>query len=117
MSAALARALVTTEAREWQDDVAADATRTEVLKLAHGQAAHARLGGGLAGPRTARPAPAPVVLEALSGHVVLALSEAGDVELVGDGIARLRQEGTGSQTQRRPHAATTATCARSSTRP
>lgn len=98
--AALARALVTTAAREWHDDVAAVATRTEVLKLAHWQAAHTGIAGDLVDPRSARPAPAPVVLDALCAHVKDALSEAGDADLVRDGLARLRHEGTGARTQR-----------------
>jgi carboxylate-amine ligase len=98
--AALARALVTTAAREWHDGVAPTVTRTEVLKLAHWQAAHTGLEADLVDPRTARPVPAPAVLDALCEHVGDALTEAGDVELVRDGIARLHREGTGAQLQR-----------------
>jgi carboxylate-amine ligase len=98
--AALARALVTTAAREWHDGVAPTVTRTEVLELAHWQAAHSGLDGDLVDPRTARPAPARAVLDALCGHVGEALGEAGDAELVRDGVARVFREGTGARVQR-----------------
>jgi carboxylate-amine ligase len=98
--AALARALVTTAARAWHDGVGPTVTRTELLRLAHWQAARAGLGDDLVDPRSARPAPAPVVLDALCEHVDVALTEAGDADLVRDGIARLRREGTGAHLQR-----------------
>jgi carboxylate-amine ligase len=98
--AALTRALVATAAGQWHEGVAAAATRTEVLKLAHWQAAHVGLTDDLVDPRTARPATAPVVLDGLCEHVGDALSEAGDVELVRNGLARLLRSGTGAQTQR-----------------
>jgi carboxylate-amine ligase len=98
--AALGRALVTTAAREWRDGVAPTVTRTEVLKLAHWQAAHTGLGGDLLDPHTAKPAPAPSALDALCAHVGDALVEAGDAELVRDGITRIRRQGTGAELQR-----------------
>jgi len=98
--AVLARALVTTAAGEWRDGVAPPAMRTEVLKLAHWQAAHTGIGDALVDPRSARPAPAAVVLDAFCEHLGTALAEAGDAELVRDGIARIRREGSGSQLQR-----------------
>jgi glutamate---cysteine ligase / carboxylate-amine ligase len=98
--AALARALVTTAARQWRDATAAVPMRTEVLKLAHWQAAHAGLTGDLVDPGTARPARAPVVLDALCEHLQEALAETGEDGLVRDGLARLLRNGTGAQTQR-----------------
>jgi glutamate---cysteine ligase / carboxylate-amine ligase len=98
--AALARALVTTGARQWQDGSEPAVARTEVLKLAHWQAAHAGLAQDLVDPRTMRPAAASVVLDALCEHVGDALREAGDDDLVRDGVARLLRRGTGARTQR-----------------
>jgi carboxylate-amine ligase len=97
---ALARALVTTAARGWQDGSRPEAVRTEVLKLAHWQAAHAGLAHDLVDPRTTRPAAASVVVDALCDHVGDALREAGDDDLVRDGVARLVREGTGARRQR-----------------
>jgi carboxylate-amine ligase len=97
---ALARALVTTAARDWREGTAAPVVRTEVLKLMHWQAAHSALDGDLVDPRSARPAPARMVLDALCEHVGDALSEAGDVDLVHEGIGRLWHTGTGARSQR-----------------
>jgi carboxylate-amine ligase len=44
--------------------------------------------------------PAPAALDALCEHVGDALVEAGDADLVRDGIARIRREGTGAALQR-----------------
>lgn len=99
--AALARALVTTAAAgPWHDAAGVGPWRIEVLKLAHWQSARAGLTADLVDPRTARPAPARAVLDALYEHVQPALAETGDLELVRDGLTRLLRDGTGAQIQR-----------------
>jgi carboxylate-amine ligase len=98
--AAIARALVTTAAHRWHEATADVPMRTEVLKLAHWQAAHAGLTGDLVDPATVRPAPASVVLDALYEHLREALAETGDAELVRDGLDRLLRNGAGAERQR-----------------
>lgn len=98
--AVLARALVSTEARRWRDGGPPSDTRAEVLALAHWRAARSGLTGDLVDARTGLPASAHVVLDALCEHVADALAEAGDTDLVAAGCARLREQGTGSSTQR-----------------
>jgi glutamate---cysteine ligase / carboxylate-amine ligase len=98
--AVLARALVTTAARDWRDGVAARDEPVEALRLAHWRAARWGLSGELVDPRTGKTAPADEVLGALQDHVAGALNDAGDAELAADGCARLLSSGTGAVRQR-----------------
>jgi carboxylate-amine ligase len=102
--AALSRALVHTAARAWRDGEPPDPVRTEVLRLCHWRAAKAGLGGDLVDPRTRRPAPAEVVVDALVAHVRPGLDAAGDGPAVADLLAGLRARGTGAHWQREVHA-------------
>ncbi|PVZ05306.1 carboxylate-amine ligase [Actinomycetospora cinnamomea] len=98
--AVLARALVTTAARDWRDGVAPRDEPVEALRLAHWRAARWGLTGELVDPRTGKPAPAEEVLNALQDHVAGALADAGDADLAAAGCARLLASGTGSVRQR-----------------
>jgi glutamate---cysteine ligase / carboxylate-amine ligase len=98
--AVLARALVTTAARDWHAGIAPGDEPVEALRLAHWRAARYGLSEDLIDPRTAKPAPAGEVLRALQDHVAGALAEAGDTELAADGCARLLDRGTGADRQR-----------------
>ncbi|MGC5629292.1 carboxylate-amine ligase [Georgenia sp. Z1344] len=98
--AAFARAMVETAARRWADGEPAPAVPAAVIRLAQWQAARHGLTGDLLDPRTARPAPAWEVLDGVVDELRPALRETGDEERVTDGLARLREAGTGSERQR-----------------
>ncbi|GAA4877463.1 carboxylate-amine ligase [Actinomycetospora straminea] len=98
--AVLARALVTTAAREAREGVVPRDEPIEALRLAHWRAARWGLTAELVDPRSGKPAPAGDVLRALRDHVAGALADAGDAELAADGCARLLAHGTGSVRQR-----------------
>jgi carboxylate-amine ligase len=99
----LTRALVETAARDAAAGVPAPAVRSELLRVAAWRAGRSGLGGELVHPRTGRPAPAAEVLHALLDAVRPALADAGDEELVADGVAELLRRGTGAHLQRRVH--------------
>jgi carboxylate-amine ligase len=99
--AALCRGLVETAARDWSRSVEAPAVPTTMVRLAAWQAAREGVSGRLLDPRTSRPRPAWDVIDDLVEHVRPALSEAGDVDLVKEGLERLRTRGNGAQLQRR----------------
>ncbi len=98
--AALARALVETEARRWQASTAVPAQRVELLRLATWRASRSGLDDVLLNPRTGQPEPAVAVTNTLFEHVRDALDEAGDstaaTELLGVVLAR----GNGATFQR-----------------
>ncbi|MGO1173772.1 MAG: carboxylate-amine ligase, partial [Actinomycetaceae bacterium] len=98
--AALARAMVETAARRWAAGDAAPPVPAAVLRLGHWQAARWGMAGDLLHPATARPVPAWDVLGEVLDELRPALAEAGDVERVEEGLARLRTAGTGSERQR-----------------
>lgn len=95
--AALTRALVTTVAA---DPGPAHPVRSDVLRAAQWLAARDGVVGRLVDPRTWRPEPAGVVLQALTDHVADALAEAGDTDRVEEGLRRLAATGGGATRQR-----------------
>ena len=102
--AALARALVETGAREWEQGTPADPTSVAVIRLAMWQAGRHGLAGELLDPKTHRPRPAREVVDHLVEHVAPALRHSGDLVRVETGISRVFTAGTGSDVQRRIHA-------------
>jgi glutamate---cysteine ligase / carboxylate-amine ligase len=98
--AGLSRALVETAAGEWRAGTEPDPVRIEVLRLAHWRAARSGLADELVAPWSWRPVPAWAVLEGLVAHVRDALRSAGDVDVVAEGLDRLRERGTGAAVQR-----------------
>jgi carboxylate-amine ligase len=98
--AALARALVETAAREWADGVAAPDVPAPLLRLASWRAGRYGLTGELVHPPTGGTRPAPDVIESLLDHVRDALDDAGDLDHVSRGLARVLEEGTGARRQR-----------------
>jgi len=98
--AVLSRALVTTAARDWREDVAPRDEPVEALRMAHWRAARYGLSAELVDPRTGKPAPAHEVVGALQDHVAGALADAGDTDLAAEGCQRLLTSGTGAVRQR-----------------
>ncbi|WP_326750820.1 glutamate--cysteine ligase [Streptomyces hirsutus] len=99
--AALARALVETSARAWQNGVPPDRIGTGLLRLASWRAGRSGLDGPLLHPETMRETSAARAVQALYQHVREALVDHGDDDLVREGIARLLEQGSGARTQRR----------------
>jgi carboxylate-amine ligase len=98
--AALARALVETEARAWRAGHQAAQPRTELVRLAAWRASRSGTEGDLVDPRTWRPAAAASVIAALIDHVRAALADAGDVNVVASLVEPVLARGTGSAFQR-----------------
>lgn len=98
--AALSRALVETAAREWAEGTPPPPVPGVMLRLAGWQASRYGLGESLLDPVTLAPRPAERVLRELVAHVAPALEQAGDSELVQEGLARVLAEGTGADHQR-----------------
>jgi glutamate---cysteine ligase / carboxylate-amine ligase len=98
--AALSRALVETAAAEWASGVAAPQVSTLLLRMATWQAGREGIEGNLVDWRSGRPRPCWSVVDSLVEHVGPALADAGDLEVVQDGLARLREEGNGAMRQR-----------------
>ena len=98
--AALCRGLVETAAQEWALDRPAPDVATTMLRLATWQAGREGLEGRLLDWRTGLPVPCWTVLESLLDHVGPALEEAGDLAVVQEGLARVREEGNGAIRQR-----------------
>ena len=73
---------------------------TQLLRFAAWQAAREGLEGTPLDWRTGLPRPCWSVLEALVDHVGPALEAAGDLEVVQEGLARVREEGNGAIRQR-----------------
>ena len=104
--AALARGLVETAAREWQEGEPPAAVPTAMLRLAMWRAAHDGLDGDLLDPLTMRPQPARKVLQSLLGHVRPALEEHGDLDEVTSRLEAVTRRGNGARRQREVHART-----------
>ena len=98
--AALARALVETEARRWRAGSAVPAHRIEMLRLASWRASRSGLDDVLLNPRTGLPEPASTVAGALVEHVKDALGEAGDAEAVTELLSAVLARGNGAAFQR-----------------
>ena len=98
--AALCRGLVETAAQEWELGKEAPDVPTSMLRLATWQAGREGLEGNLLDWRTGRPVPSWTVLDALVDHVGAALEDAGDLVVVQEGLARVREEGNGAVRQR-----------------
>jgi carboxylate-amine ligase len=98
--AALARALVETEAQGWRQGRTPLRRRGELLRLAAWRASRSGLSDALVSPLTGRPEPAAEVAEALLGHVGDALAEAGDTATVRELLAALLARGNGAAFQR-----------------
>jgi carboxylate-amine ligase len=98
--AALARALVETEARRWRADSAVPADRLELLRLASWRASRSGLDDDLVNPRTGLPEPAAAVVGALLEHVRDALDEAGDAGAVTELLGAVLARGNGASFQR-----------------
>lgn len=104
--AAVARALVDTAASAWCAGEPPPPVPASLLRLASWQAGHEGVEGELLDPRTHRPAPARVVVEALVDHVSDALACNGDARLVAEGVERLLRQGSGATRQRLTYART-----------
>jgi carboxylate-amine ligase len=104
--AGLVRGLVETAARQWRAGEPAPDVPAEVLRLAGWRAGRSGLGADLVDPRTGRPAPAADVLRALVEHVRPALADAGDEQLVTEGVADVLRRGSGAVLQRSVYAET-----------
>jgi carboxylate-amine ligase len=98
--AALCRALVETAAREWARGLPAPDVPTALLRMATWQAGREGIEGNLVDWRSGLPRPCWRVVDALLEHVGCALEEAGDLAVVQEGLARLRDEGNGAIRQR-----------------
>jgi carboxylate-amine ligase len=98
--AALARALVETEARRWRAGSAVPAQRIEMLRLATWRASRSGLDDVLLNPHTGLPEPAPAVATALLEHVRDALDDAGDSEAVTELLDAVLARGNGAAFQR-----------------
>jgi carboxylate-amine ligase len=98
--AALARALVDTEARRWRAGADAPRRRIELLRLAAWRASRSGLGEDLLHPLTGLPEPAGQVVNALFEHVRDSLDEAGDTPGVTELLAAVLARGNGSTFQR-----------------
>ncbi len=94
---ALTRAVVDTCARAGRPR---HPWRTDLLRAAWWRAARYGLSGDLVHPVTARRVPAVEATQALREAVSDALAEAGDVDLVDDGLGRLASAGGGARRQR-----------------
>lgn len=98
--AALARALVETEARRWRQGQLFQPRRTEVLRLAAWRASRSGLDDVLLHPRTGRPEPSAAVANLLLEHVSDALTDAGESGTVTDLLAAVLARGNGASFQR-----------------
>ncbi len=94
---ALARALVETLAHAPETD---EPVRSDLLRAAGWRASRYGVGGDLVDPRTWELVPAFDAVGALVDRVAPALADAGDDDLVSDGLARLRATGNGARRQR-----------------
>ncbi len=98
--AALARALVETEARAAQDGRPAPGVRTELLRLAAWRASRSGLDADLLNPATGRPEQAAAVVAMLVDHCRDALADTGDADAVAELLAALLARGNGASFQR-----------------
>jgi carboxylate-amine ligase len=98
--AALARALVETEARSWREGKPASPARTELLRLAAWRASRSGLDDTLLHPVTGKPGPATTVVGMLLDHCRDALSDTGDADTVAALLTDLLARGNGASFQR-----------------
>jgi glutamate---cysteine ligase / carboxylate-amine ligase len=98
--AALVRALVETEARNWRAGQPGPNQRVELLRLAAWRASRSGLDGVLLDPATLRPQSAANVANSLLDHVYDALSDAGDADAVAELLAAVLERGNGAAFQR-----------------
>jgi glutamate---cysteine ligase / carboxylate-amine ligase len=98
--AALARALVETEARSWRDGKPAPRARTELLRLAAWRASRSGLYGALLHPVTGKPESATAVVSLLLDHCREALADTGDADTVAGLLTELLTRGNGASFQR-----------------
>ena len=98
--AALARALVETEARSWREGRAVLQPRTELLRLAAWRASRSGLDATLLNPVTGLPEQAPIVANMLFDHCRKALAEAGEADAVAELLTALLTRGNGAAFQR-----------------
>ena len=103
--AALARALVTTAAREWADGRPMPAVRAELLRAATWRAGRWGMTESLVETTAARAVPAWQLIGTLLDHVQGALVAHGDLDLVRTGLAAISERGTGAVLQRAAYAA------------
>jgi carboxylate-amine ligase len=98
--AALVRALVETEARNWRAGQPGPNQRVELLRLAAWRASRSGLDGVLLDPATFRPQSAANVANSLLDYVHDALSDAGDADAVAELLAAVLERGNGAAFQR-----------------
>jgi len=98
--AALARALVETEARAAREGQPAPATRIELLRLAAWRASRSGLDDDLLNPMTGLPEQAATVASLLVDHCRDALDDAGDTDAVTEMLSALLARGNGAAFQR-----------------
>jgi carboxylate-amine ligase len=99
--AALARALVDTEARRWRAGAGLPGRRPELLRLAAWRASRSGLDEGLLSPLTGRPEPAAAVAGTFLQHVRDSLDAAGDTATVTELLDAVLTRGNGAAFQRR----------------
>jgi glutamate---cysteine ligase / carboxylate-amine ligase len=100
---ALIRAMVDTVVGDIHDGIRAPRLRDCVVSAAHWCAARDGLTADLLDLRADRPRPAWELVDDLFATVTPALLRTGDIDLVADGLARLRRHGTGATRQRRAY--------------
>jgi carboxylate-amine ligase len=98
--AALARALVETETRQWRQGKPVRQVRAELLRLAAWRASRSGLHDMLIHPVTGLPEQAAAVANLLLEHVRDAVAEAGETDTVTDLIAAIMDRGNGAAFQR-----------------
>jgi glutamate---cysteine ligase / carboxylate-amine ligase len=98
--AALARALVETEARGWRQATPVRQVRAELLRLAAWRASRSGLDDVLIHPVSGLPAPSAAVMALLLEHVSDALADAGETGTVTDLLAAVMARGNGAAFQR-----------------
>lgn len=101
--AALARALVETEARRWREAIPAQPIRAELLRLIAWRASRSGIGDVLISPVTGLPEQAAAVANLLLDHVRGALDEAGETSTVQELLTTLLARGNGATFQRTTH--------------
>ena len=97
--AGIARALVETAAREWQEGVPPVDVPAALLRLASWKAGRWGLRGELLDPVSHRPVPALEVVNALLHHIRYALDDAGDLRRTEELTDQLLSAGTGATRQ------------------
>jgi glutamate---cysteine ligase / carboxylate-amine ligase len=99
--AGIARGLVATAVRESRRGARPLDPPASVVNASGWHAARHGVDGTLVDPRHGTPAEAARVVAALLDHIAPALTDLGDLDRVGEGVARLLDGGTGAVRQRR----------------